>query len=170
MEKILLTGIGCPLRLARGGYNSSGVVMTLSHSPVRARQRGAVLLLSLCLWLGIATGPHAEAADPSVTIEDLLSAPFPYGLTASPKGEQVAWIANYLGARNIYLGQAGKDGKLAVRAITRQEGDNGIELADLQWSHDASSLVFSRGGSLEGGGPVNPLSSAAGPITMEIAP
>ncbi|HEY5760839.1 MAG TPA: DPP IV N-terminal domain-containing protein, partial [Steroidobacter sp.] len=143
--------------------------MTLSHVPVRARQRGAVLLLSLCLWLGIATGPQAEAADPSVTIEDLLSAPFPYGLMPSPKGEQVAWIANYLGARNIYLGQVGKDGKLAVRAVTRQEGDNGIELADLQWSHDASTLVFSRGGSLEGGGPVNPLSSAAGPITMEIA-
>lgn len=143
--------------------------MTLSHSPARTRQRGAVLLLSLCLWLGMATGPHAQAADPSVTIEDLLSAPFPYGLTASPKGEQVAWIANHLGARNIYLGQVGKDGKLAARAVTKQEGDNGIELDALQWSHDASSLVFSRGGSLEGGGPVNPLSSAGGPIAMEIA-
>jgi len=143
--------------------------MTLSHSPPRTRQRGAVLLLSLCLWLGTATGPHAEAADRSVSIENLLSAPFPYGLTAAPKGEQVAWIANNLGARNIYLGQVGKDGKLTARAITHQQGDNGIEIDALQWSHDASSLVFSRGGSLEGGGPVNPLSSAAGPITMEIA-
>ncbi len=143
--------------------------MTLSHLPDRARQRGAGLLLSLCLCLGAALAPPAHAADRSITIEDLLSAPFPYGLTASPKGEQVAWIANHLGARNIYLGQLGKDGKLAVRPLTRQEGDNGIELADLQWSHDSSSLVFSRGGSLEGGGPVNPLSAAAGPIAMEIA-
>lgn len=143
--------------------------MTLAHSPVRARQRGAVLLLSLCLWVGAAFGPPADAADRAITIEDLLSAPFPYGLTAAPKGEQVAWIANYLGARNVYLGQSGKDGKFAVRPLTRQEGDNGIELADLQWSHDSASLVFSRGGSLEGGGPVNPLSSAAGPIAMEIA-
>ncbi|GFE90110.1 S9 family peptidase [Steroidobacter agaridevorans] len=143
--------------------------MTQSHSLARARRCGAALL-SLCLLLGaLVTGPQVEAADRSITIEDLLSAPFPYGLTASPKGEQVAWIANRLGARNIYLAQAGSDGKFALRALTRQEGDNGIELADLQWSHDASMLVFSRGGSLEGGGPVNPSSAASGPTAMEIA-
>jgi dipeptidyl aminopeptidase/acylaminoacyl peptidase len=141
--------------------------MTQSH--LLARRYGAALL-SLCLFLGtFVIGPRAEAVDRSITIEDLLSAPFPYGLMASPRGEQVAWIANYLGARNIYVGQVGSDGKLAVRALTRQQGDNGIELADLQWSHDSSSLVFARGGSLEGGGPVNPLSAASGPTAMDIA-
>ncbi|WP_129780629.1 S9 family peptidase [Peristeroidobacter soli] len=143
--------------------------MTLADSPDRARQRGAGLLLSLCLWLGTTLAPPADAADKSITIEDLLSAPFPTGLTAAPQGERVAWIANHRGARNVYLGQAGKDGTFAVRALTREQADNGVELADLQWSHDAATLVFSRGGSLEGGGPVNPLSSAAGPIAMEIA-
>ncbi|WP_116810521.1 S9 family peptidase [Steroidobacter cummioxidans] len=143
--------------------------MTQSHSLARARSSGAAFL-SLCLLVGtFVGGAPVEAADRSVTIENLLSAPFPYGLMAAPKGEQVAWIANHLGARNIYLGQAGSDAKLTVRALTRQEGDTGIELSDLQWSHDASMLVFARGGSLEGGGPVNPLSAAAGPIAMEIA-
>lgn len=143
--------------------------MTQSHSLARARGYGAALL-SLFLVVGAALGaPRAEAADKPITIEQLLSAPFPYGLMASPKGEQVAWIANHLGARNIYLAQAGSDGKFTVRPLTRLQGDNGIELADLQWSHDASMLVFSRGGSLEGGGPVNPLSAAAGPTAMEIA-
>jgi len=140
--------------------------MTQSHSLARARIYG----VAVALLLGTFVASHrAEAASQSITIEDLLSAPFPYGLMASPKGEQVAWIANHLGARNIYLGQDGGDGKFAVRALTRQEGDNGIELAGLQWSHDASKLIFSRGGSLEGGGPVNPSSAASGPTAMEIA-
>lgn len=143
--------------------------MAQSHSLARARAYGAALL-SLCLLLGtFVSGSRVEAADRSITMEQLLSAPFPYGLTAAPKGEQVAWIANHLGARNIYLARKGSGGKFEVRALTRQEGDNAIELADLQWSHDASALVFSRGGSLEGGGPVNPLSTASGPIAMEIA-
>ncbi len=104
-----------------------------------------------------AASSQVVAADESLTIENVMSAPFPYGLTASPKGEKVAWIANHHGARNIWLAEA--NGKSAARAITHWQGDNGIELADLQWSRDGSTLVFARGGSLEGGGPVNPVSS-----------
>ena len=127
------------------------------------------VLCSLCLWLALAvTGPQSYAAD-ALTIESVMSAPFPYGLTASTRGEKVAWIANHHGARNIWLGQLEPDGKVTTRPITRLEGDNGIELADLKWSRDGATLVFTRGGSLEGGGPVNPSSSPAGPITMEVA-
>lgn len=127
-------------------------------------------VLSLCLWVGMSVGaPQIQAAEASLTIESVMSAPFPYGLTAAPKGEKIAWIANHHGARNIWLGQVDANGKLATRAITNQQGDNGIELADLQWSRDGSTLVFARGGSLEGGGPVNPLSSREGPIAMEVA-
>lgn len=114
-------------------------------------------------------GAPGWAADGSLSIEALTSAPFPYGLTAAPKGEQVAWIANHLGARNIWVGQINGDGMVAARQITQQQGDNGIELADLQWSRDGSTIVFARGGSLEGGGPVNPTSSMGGPTAMEIA-
>lgn len=128
------------------------------------------LLFSLCLWIGMAAAsPQSHAAGGPLTIENVMSAPFPYGLTASPKGEKVAWIANHHGARNIWLGEVGADGKIATRALTRSQGDNGIELADLQWSRDGSTIVFARGGSLEGGGPVNPLSSPSGPIVMEVA-
>ena len=128
------------------------------------------LLLSLSLWIWMAiVSPPSHAADAPLTIESVMSAPFPYGLTAAPKGEKVAWIANHLGARNIWLAQADADGKVATRAITHLQGDNGIELSDLQWSRDGSTLVFARGGSLEGGGPVNPLSSPSGPIAMEVA-
>jgi dipeptidyl aminopeptidase/acylaminoacyl peptidase len=141
----------------------------MTQSQSLAPRHGAALLWLCLLSSTFVTGPRAEAADKSITIEALLSAPFAYGLMASPKGEQVAWIANDLGARNIYLAQVGSDGKPAVRALTRQQADNGIEVADLQWSHDASMLVFARGGSLEGGGPVNPLSAASGPTAMEIA-
>lgn len=126
------------------------------------------LLASVCLCIGVFAA-SAQAATSPLTIETLLSAPFPYSLTASPRDERVAWIANHLGARNIWLGERDAAGAVKAKAITRFEGDNGIELDDLHWSHDGSTLVFARGGSLEGGGPVNPLSLRGGPIAMEIA-
>jgi dipeptidyl aminopeptidase/acylaminoacyl peptidase len=128
------------------------------------------LLASVCLCIGsFAASVPVQAATSPLTIETLLSAPFPYSLTASPRDERIAWIANHLGARNIWLGERNTAGTVQAKAMTRFEGDNGIELDNLNWSHDGSMLVFARGGSLEGGGPVNPLSLRGGPVAMEVA-
>ena len=60
------------------------------------------LLASVCLCIGsFAASVPVQAATSPLTIETLLSAPFPYSLTASPRDERIAWIANHLGARNI---------------------------------------------------------------------
>jgi dipeptidyl aminopeptidase/acylaminoacyl peptidase len=126
------------------------------------------LLASVCLCIG-SFAASVPAATSQLTIETLLSAPFPYSLTASPRDERIAWIANHLGARNIWLGERHAAGTVQAKAMTRFEGDNGIELDNLHWSHDGSMLVFARGGSLEGGGPVNPLSLRGGPVAMEVA-
>jgi len=35
------------------------------------------------------------------TLEQALSYPFPYGLTAAARGERVAWVFNSRGSRNV---------------------------------------------------------------------
>ena len=37
------------------------------------------------------------------TLEQVLSAPFPYELTAAPGGGKVAWLLNERGARNVWM-------------------------------------------------------------------
>ncbi len=128
--------------------------------------------VAACLWFGIAvTSLSAAAASAAATlsIESVLSAPFPYSLTAAPNADRVAWIFNHQGSRNIWMAERSAAGALSARALTQFKGDDGVELDDLKWSHDGAAIVFSRGGSLEGGGPVNPGSLASGPIAKEIA-
>src|SRR6185436_5592436 len=40
------------------------------------------------------------------TLEQVLSAPFPYELTAAPGGSRVAWVLNERGARNVWVSAA----------------------------------------------------------------
>ena len=54
---------------------------------------GSMLLPVICL---------AE----SFTIEQVLSAPFPYGLTSAPRAMRVAWIIDNKGERNIWVADA----------------------------------------------------------------
>ena len=132
----------------------------------RTRMSRAVTGLLAGIALAVASAAAANgAATPALSLEELLSAPLQYGLTASANTPRIAWIANYAGSRNIWIARRSGSGTLTAKALTQFTGDDGIELDDLKWSHDASQLVFSHGGSLEGGGPVNPRSLPAGPVT-----
>src|SRR5258708_1388206 len=42
----------------------------------------------------------------SFTIEQVLSAPFPYGLTSAPRAPRVAWVFDNKGERNIWVADA----------------------------------------------------------------
>ena len=57
--------------------------------------RRTVLLLSFVLlwWAGLEAAPQREL----FTLEQILSAPFPTGLVAAPRGGQVAWVFNATG-------------------------------------------------------------------------
>ena len=129
------------------------------------------LLASLCLCIGgFAASVPVQAADIAADDRDVAERAVSLQFDCVAEGdERIAWIANHLGARNIWLGERTAAGAVNSRALTRFEGDNGIELDNLHWSHDGSMLVFARGGSLEGGGPVNPLSLRGGPVAMEVA-
>ena len=79
----------------------------------------------------------------SLTIEQLMSAPFPSALTAAPSGGHVAWVQNLAGVRNIWMAMA--PDYAAAKAITSYKNDDGLEISSLAWTPDASAIVFVRG-------------------------
>ena len=117
--------------------------------------------LAVCLSMGAATlAAHAQPPH-DFTLRQVLSAPFPTALTAAPKGGRVAWVFNDQGVRNVWVAEESGDGPPA-RAITHYQGDDGQDVGDLAWSATGDQLFYTRGGSLEGGPPVNPTSLADG--------
>ncbi len=119
---------------------------------------GAVGLVaaSLC-WQVALAGKTA-----SFSLQQVLSAPFPAGLTAAPTGDRVAWIFNNQGSRNVWVAERGSDAALHGHSLTHYSGDDGMDMGDLGWAQSGEVLVYTRGGSLEGGSDVNSLSLASG--------
>lgn len=99
------------------------------------------------------------------TLEQVLSAPFPSDLTASPRGDQVAWIYNERGARNIWIAQAPG---WAGRRLTEYREDDGQDAGEIQWTPDGRSVVYVRGGDLDTLRPSNP-NPASNPAGVEQA-
>jgi dipeptidyl aminopeptidase/acylaminoacyl peptidase len=90
----------------------------------------AVLLLAGC-----------AAAQPSFTLDQVLSAAFPSELTAAPAGGKFAWVENARGVRNIWVAEAPR---YQARQITAYTADDGYELAGLAWTPDSGSIVYTR--------------------------
>jgi dipeptidyl aminopeptidase/acylaminoacyl peptidase len=134
----------------------------------RYRIAHANFLLSVfAVGLGVGGGP-ALAKGEQFTIHDVLSAPFPSELRAAPQGNRVAWILNDGGSRNIWVADATDVNKSNAHPITTYEGDDGVDIGDIRWSPAADLVVFTRGGSFEGGGPINAKSLPEGGPAQEI--
>jgi dipeptidyl aminopeptidase/acylaminoacyl peptidase len=127
-----------------------------AHRGCIAALAAAALAVFPCSRLGAA--PQA-----GFTLAQVLSAPFPAGLTAAAAGGRVAWIFNDHGARNVWIAARGADGHFAGHAVTDARGDDGSDAGDLSWSPSGRYALYTRGGSFEGGPPVNPLSLPSGP-------
>src|SRR3954467_14714010 len=104
--------------------------------PVRPRFFAAVFACLLSVL------PLA-AQSPKVTLEGLLSAPFPEELLASPSGAKLAWITDAKGARNVWVAEPPE---YRGRQITGYTQDDGQAIAGLEWTPDAKSLLYVRGG------------------------
>ena len=78
-----------------------------------------------------------------VTLEGLLSAPFPSEIAAAPSGGHVAWVQSARGSRNVWIASA-PDFK--ARQATRFTGDDGQDITTLTWSPDGKVVLFVRGG------------------------
>src|SRR5688572_6842184 len=112
---------------------------------------GAVLALLCAL---------PAAAQKPVTLESILSAPFPSEILASPAGGRLAWVQNDRGVRNIWLADRPE---YRGRQVTHYDKDDGQTVGGLEWTPDGKSLFFVRGGAANRQGEIpNPTSDPAG--------
>ena len=128
----------------------------MPHRPPSPLAQLAVPLALAALLLAPAPAP----AQGPFTLEQVMSAPFPTALTASPDGSRVAWVFDEQGARNVWAAAAPDFGGLR---FTSFEGDDGTTIHSLAFSRDALHIAFIRGdGPNRAGELPNPTSDPAG--------
>jgi dipeptidyl aminopeptidase/acylaminoacyl peptidase len=111
--------------------------------------RGVIGIAAVAALAAGAQTARAQAA--GFTIDQALSAPFTEHLSAAPAKGRLAWVANIGGRRNVWLAEIAPDGKgYASRQLTHYTEDDGQELSTPEWTADAESIVFVRGGSVQG--------------------
>lgn len=99
-------------------------------------------------------------AAPPFTIEQVLSSSFPTDLTASPKGDAIAWVLDAQGVRNVWAARAPD---FQAAPITKFSADDGQDLDEIAWKHDGSGVIFTRGGDPNARGEIpNPRSNPSG--------
>ena len=76
------------------------------------------------------------------TIEQVLSAPFPYGLTSASHAPRVAWVFDNKGERNIW---AADSPDFVPRQVTHHTGDDGQQIASVRLTPDGKTVVYARG-------------------------
>jgi dipeptidyl aminopeptidase/acylaminoacyl peptidase len=97
-------------------------------------------------WTSVFLALASSLGAKTFTIEQVLSAPFPEGLTAAPNGKKVAWVSNERGAWNVWIASA-PDWKGA--RLTAYTSDDGIDVGELGWTADSGSVLYVRGGDFE---------------------
>jgi dipeptidyl aminopeptidase/acylaminoacyl peptidase len=116
-------------------------------------------ILATVLVLFLSSLPLA-AQSPAVTLEGLLSAPFPSELLTAPTGGKVAWVQTAKGVRNVWVAEPPE---YRGRPLTRYAQDDGQAIGGLEWTPDARAILYVRGGSANRQGEVpNPTSDPAG--------
>ncbi|HJX93387.1 MAG TPA: prolyl oligopeptidase family serine peptidase [Pyrinomonadaceae bacterium] len=103
-------------------------------------------LLLLCVILSLATFNSLAANGDKFSLEQVMSAPFPTGLVASPVGGKVAWMQSAKGVRNVWVAEPPS---YKGRQLTAFTEDDGIEIGELTWTPDASAVIYTRGGDLD---------------------
>jgi dipeptidyl aminopeptidase/acylaminoacyl peptidase len=76
------------------------------------------------------------------TIEQVLSAPFPLGLTSASHAARVAWVFDHKGERNVWIADAPD---FLPRQVTHYKGDDGQAIASLRLTPDGKTTVYARG-------------------------
>src|SRR5258706_7591774 len=103
------------------------------------RVTGVICGISFLLLMAL-TPAYAQQ---SFTLEQIMGTPFPSDLVAAKSAPRIAWVLDEQGKRNIYVAEA-PDFK--GRRLTAYLEEDGQELSSLQFSADANTIVFTRGG------------------------
>ncbi|MCG6962139.1 MAG: prolyl oligopeptidase family serine peptidase [Acidobacteria bacterium] len=103
--------------------------------------RHTAWLMSTVLLVGVACATPVHAG--TFTMEQVLGYPFPAEMVAAKQGDQVAWVLDERGVRNVWIASAPA---FEPRRVTRFTDDDGQELTNLAFSPDGKYLVYVRGG------------------------
>jgi dipeptidyl-peptidase-4 len=105
-------------------------------------RRTATVTLALALVV-LAGGGTPRAAQRHVpTMAQFMSPAFPLELVSARKTDRIAWIANDKGLRNVYTAAAPDFRPVRV---TQYLADDGIDMTQLSLSDDGTTVVFTRG-------------------------
>jgi dipeptidyl aminopeptidase/acylaminoacyl peptidase len=125
----------------------------------RAPSNFVIMRHSLVVAL-LAIALPCAAQGKQLSLEELLSAPFPDGLVASPAGGTIAWTFDDAGSRNVWVARP-PDYK--ARKITSYTGDDGQEITDLSFTPDGNAIAYVRGQRANGHGEIpNPALNVEG--------
>ena len=100
----------------------------------------------------LTASPYAGASVSEFSLDDVLSAPFVDGLSASPHRDALVWTVHERGARNVVVWKAGGP----AREVTHVGDDDGQEIDAAQFTPDDTAVVYARGGAGQDGGGDNP--------------
>jgi hypothetical protein len=105
---------------------------------------------------------HAAA----FSIEQVMQAPFPTNLVIAQHSDEVAWVFNTTGRRNVWIADSANGMK--GRALTSFDQDDGFNIGELTWSPNSQLLAFTRGADLDDERDTNITSSAQGPTPRDV--
>lgn len=115
-----------------------------------------LLFVALLVLVCFATMAIAAEA-PRFTLEQVMSSPFPSGLTAADKVNRVAWVFAAKGVRNVWVADAPD---FAARQVTHYTADDGQPITSLRLTPDGKMAIYARGSETNGAGEVaDPTSS-----------
>ncbi|HWZ46374.1 MAG TPA: prolyl oligopeptidase family serine peptidase [Candidatus Saccharimonadales bacterium] len=97
-------------------------------------------LLPLTLLLTAAA--FAQSAKPGFTVEQVLSSPFPSGLTTAAQAPRIAWSFNLRGRRNVWVADAPG---FEARQVTPYQEDDGQQILSLHLTPDGKTVIYARG-------------------------
>src|SRR5215831_15902242 len=84
----------------------------------------------------------SQAQHGGFTLEQVMSSPFPTGLTAAAKANRIAWVFNAKGERNVWVADAPE---FAARQVTHYSGDEGQDILSLRLTLEGKTVVYARG-------------------------
>lgn len=113
-----------------------------------------------CFLLLLNFSLSAQSTTEPFTIESVLSSAFPTDLIGAAEGDQVAWVSNREGVRNIWTA---KGPLWAAKQITTYQADDGQAISNLLF-RGTDEIIFVRGGAPNRRGEIpNPTSEVTVP-------
>ena len=113
------------------------------------------ILLSFLIGLFLSLPIFAQ-----FSLKQILSEPFPSGLSTAPTKEKVVWILNEEGVRNIWMASGPN---FNINKVTNFSKDDGQAIGNLIIKEDTEDIIFVRGGAPNRRGEIpNPTSQPDG--------